>query len=228
MPNFRDIPREPPEHLEIGSPEDWERIEEALGYKEADPERRERLCRDLLLISPSLLRVGGRLPEVRARNVDSALAVLRGHAAALQAYLWWGRTGKVESFEDLLKPPDNPADPPDDGLSELDGWAMFYNRIRLLASMRVKIEDKVEVVNLPSYESEIAVAVAPAHALGRFCSQNWQWLAGAVFIGPAPIICDMLYQLYGTCTGHPQLGSGKASGVSGFLQYTSSSFITHI
>ena len=66
------------------------------------------------------------MPEVRARNVSSALAVLRGHAAALQAHLWWGRTGKAESFEDLLKPPDEPPEPPDDGLGELDRWAMFY------------------------------------------------------------------------------------------------------
>jgi hypothetical protein len=73
-------------HRKIG------RIEEAFGYKGADPERRERLCRDLLLISDLYFGVDGRLPQVRARNVDRALAVLRGHAAALQAHLWWGRT----------------------------------------------------------------------------------------------------------------------------------------
>ena len=127
MPNFADyIPREPPEHLEIGAPEDWDRIEEALGYKGADPERRERLCRNLRLISDLYFGVYGRLPQVRAGNVDSALAVLRGHAAALQAYLWWGRTSKVKSFEDLLKPSEAPSEPPDDGLDELDRWAMSY------------------------------------------------------------------------------------------------------
>lgn len=131
-----DIPCEPPEHPKIGAPEDWERIEEAVGYKGADPERRERLYRDLLLISNLYFGVDGQLPQVRARNVDSALAVLRGHAAALQAYLWWGRTGKVESFKDLLEPPDDPPEPPDDGLGELDRWAMFYIGSEILPAER--------------------------------------------------------------------------------------------
>jgi hypothetical protein len=126
MAKLGDISREPPKEPEIGAPEDWERIEEALGYKSTDPERREQLCRKLLLISDLYFGPGGRMPQVRAHNVDSALAVLRGHAAALQAYLWWGRTGKVESFEDLLKPLDDRPETPDDGLGELDRWAMFY------------------------------------------------------------------------------------------------------
>lgn len=126
MAKLGDIPREPPKQPEIGTALDWERMEEALGYKGADPEPRQRLCRDLLLITNLYFGPGGRLPEVRARNVDRALDVLRGHAAALQAHLWWGRTPKVGSFEDLLKPPDSPPEPPDDGLGELDRWAMFY------------------------------------------------------------------------------------------------------
>lgn len=107
MAKLGDIPREPPKQPEIGTALDWERMEEALGYKGADPEPRQRLCRDLLLITNLYFGPGGRLPEVRARNVDRALDVLRGHAAALQAHLWWGRTPKVGSFEDLLKPPDS-------------------------------------------------------------------------------------------------------------------------
>lgn len=127
MPKLGDIPRGLPEHIEI-APEDWERIEEALGYEGADPERTKRLCQELLRISELYFGPGGRLPQVRAPNVDRALTVLRRHAAALQAHLWWGRTGKVESFEDidLLKPPDEPPQPPNDGLDELGSWAMFY------------------------------------------------------------------------------------------------------
>lgn len=133
MASLEDIARKPPKEPEIGAPEDWERIEEALGYKGADPERRERLCRDLLLISELYYGPGGRMPEVRARHVDRALTVLRGHAAALQAHLWWGRTGaKIESFEELLEPLDDPPEPPDDGLDELDSWAMFYIGSELL------------------------------------------------------------------------------------------------
>jgi hypothetical protein len=50
--------------------------------------------------------------------------------------------------------------------------------LRLLASMRVKVEGKDEVVDLPSYESEGKVRVAPVHAAGKFCEKNWQWIAG--------------------------------------------------
>jgi hypothetical protein len=56
------------------------------------------------------------------------------------------------------------------------------HRLRLLASMRVKAESKDEVVDLPSYESEVRVSVAPIHAVGKFCGKNWQWIAGTVAI----------------------------------------------
>jgi hypothetical protein len=96
MPSILDYVPEPPKQPDIGAPEDWERIEEALGYKGADPERRERLYRGLLIISHLYFGPAGQMPEVRAGNVSSALAVLRGHAGALQAYLWYGgRPGKV-------------------------------------------------------------------------------------------------------------------------------------
>jgi hypothetical protein len=147
MPSFGDIPipSEPSEHLEIGVPDNWtvadpehrkqlcrelERIEEALGYKGIDLERRKRLCRDLGLISEIYFGPFARTPEVRAGNVDRALAVLRRHAEALQAHLWWGAPRKIESFKEgldwLKQPLDEPPPPPDDGLSELDSWAMFY------------------------------------------------------------------------------------------------------
>jgi hypothetical protein len=55
-------------------------------------------------------------------------------------------------------------------------------RLRLLASMRMKIEGKDEVVDLPSYESGIQVAVAPMRAVGHFCATNWQWMPGTIAI----------------------------------------------
>ena len=55
-------------------------------------------------------------------------------------------------------------------------------RLRVLASMRIKVEGKDEVVDLPSYESEVRVSVAPVHAVGHFCAENWKWIAGTVAI----------------------------------------------
>jgi hypothetical protein len=51
MPSFADISREPPKQPEIGTSEDWEQIEEALGYEGVVPERRDRVCRQLGTIS---------------------------------------------------------------------------------------------------------------------------------------------------------------------------------
>ena len=47
-------------------------------------------------------------------------------------------------------------------------------RIHLLAPMRIRIEGKEEVVDLPSYETEVKVLVAPARAVGLFWRKNWQ------------------------------------------------------
>jgi CRP-like cAMP-binding protein len=55
-------------------------------------------------------------------------------------------------------------------------------RLRLLASMRVKVEGKDEIVDLPSYEAEVRVIVAPMRAVGQFCARNWQWIAGTVIV----------------------------------------------
>jgi TolB-like protein len=67
----------------------------------------------------------------------------------------------------------------DFGVTPLRGG---LRRLRLAASMRIKIEGKDEVVDLPSYESEIQVSVAPVRAVGQFCGKNWQWIAGTVAI----------------------------------------------
>jgi serine/threonine protein kinase len=55
-------------------------------------------------------------------------------------------------------------------------------RLRLLASMLVKVEGKEEVVDLPSYESEIRVAIAPLRTVGYFCANNWQWISVTIII----------------------------------------------
>src|SRR5262249_47513771 len=36
-----------PSAPDVGTPEDWERVEKALGFKDFDPRRRERLWRDI-------------------------------------------------------------------------------------------------------------------------------------------------------------------------------------
>jgi hypothetical protein len=46
-------------------------------------------------------------------------------------------------------------------------------RLRLLASIRIKVEGKDEVMDLPSFEREVRVVVAPVHVVGRFLSKNW-------------------------------------------------------
>jgi hypothetical protein len=48
--------------------------------------------------------------------------------------------------------------------------------------MRLKIEGKEEIVDLPSYEREVRVGAAPLHTAGQFCGKNWQWIAGTIAI----------------------------------------------
>jgi hypothetical protein len=48
--------------------------------------------------------------------------------------------------------------------------------------MRVKVEGKDEIIDLPSYESDVKVAVAPVRAVGPFCAKNWQWISGTIVI----------------------------------------------
>jgi len=54
--------------------------------------------------------------------------------------------------------------------------------LRVLVSLRVKVEGKDELVDLPSYEREVHVRVAPLHSTAAFCGKNWQWIAGSVAI----------------------------------------------
>ena len=54
--------------------------------------------------------------------------------------------------------------------------------LRVLVSLRIKVEGKDELVDLPSYEREVRVRVAPIRTAGEFCGKNWQWIAGSVGI----------------------------------------------
>lgn len=54
--------------------------------------------------------------------------------------------------------------------------------LRLLASVRIRIEGMDEVVDLPTYEREVQVAVAPFRTASQFLGKNWQWLSATIAI----------------------------------------------
>ena len=76
-----ELPDEPCEPY-VGSPEDWNRIERALGFDDFDPRRRERLWRWIDLIFSLYLR-NEDIPDVRPANTLRALAALKRHAVRL-------------------------------------------------------------------------------------------------------------------------------------------------
>jgi hypothetical protein len=49
-------------------------------------------------------------------------------------------------------------------------------RLRLLASTRMMVSGKEEVRDLPAYERDVAIAVAPLYSIGRFLKSNWKWV----------------------------------------------------
>jgi hypothetical protein len=104
--------REPSEP-DIGSPEDWNRIERALGFKDFDAQRRERLWRSIDLIDLLYFRHDD-IPDVRPANILRALAALKRHAVRLFVDLApSGRLGR-DSFlreQPILDPEAAPADP---------------------------------------------------------------------------------------------------------------------
>ena len=73
---------------ELGSQEDWDIIEAALGFKDFDLQRRKSVCRQLQITVkiyyPTLRK---RRHELRPGHFKSALGVLRNHAARLKCYL---------------------------------------------------------------------------------------------------------------------------------------------
>jgi len=93
---------------ELGSQEDWDIIEAALGFKDPDPRRRRELSHWLRVIVSLYYRpTRARMHELRPGHFKSALGVLRNHAARLKCYL------DAESDE-----------PWPDELDELEGHAL--------------------------------------------------------------------------------------------------------
>jgi hypothetical protein len=107
------VPGEP----DVGSREDWDIIEQALGFKDFDPQRRRLLWGRLQTIVSLYYGWGppGRVHEplaqvdkVRPAHSKAALGVLKNHATRLRLYLG--------------AEPEEPW--PTDELGELDGWAL--------------------------------------------------------------------------------------------------------
>ncbi len=125
-------PREP----DLGTPEDWQRIEEALGFKDFDPLRRERLWGALTSIF-KLYFAPDDPPDVRPGNYRRALETLNRHAVRLFVDL--SPSGELVGSGDgtftgilqhrLVCEPD---DVPPDGLKELDRWALAYLSLEIL------------------------------------------------------------------------------------------------
>jgi hypothetical protein len=125
------LTREPCEP-DIGSPEDWDRIEKALGFKDFDPRRREHLWRSLDLIDLLYFRHDD-IPDVRPANTLRALAALKRHAVRLFVDLApSGRLGR-DSF--LREQPilDAEAAPADPELNELDLWALAFLSVEIVS-----------------------------------------------------------------------------------------------
>jgi hypothetical protein len=126
-------PREP----DVGSPEDWSRIESALGFSDFDPRRRERLSRDIGLIFHLYLR-NDDIPEVRPANTRRALAALKRHALRLFVDLSPGGYLGRDSFlreQPFVDPEDAPKDK---GMRELDEGAMVDLALVILPRARRK------------------------------------------------------------------------------------------
>jgi len=54
--------------------------------------------------------------------------------------------------------------------------------LRILVSIRVRVEGKDELIDLPSYECEVDVRVSPFHTVRLFCRKHWQWIASTIAI----------------------------------------------
>jgi hypothetical protein len=75
-----------PHEPDVGSREDWDIIEAALGFKDFDAQRRKALCRQLQT-TVKMYYPSRRLHELRPGHFQSALGVLRDHATRLKCYL---------------------------------------------------------------------------------------------------------------------------------------------
>jgi hypothetical protein len=117
---------------DVGSPEDWDRIEEALGFYDFDPRRREDLWRRIDLIFSLYLRHED-IPDVRPANTVRALAALRRHAVRLFVDLSpSGHLGRDSPFrvQPIVDPDEAPAD---SELNDLDEWALAFLSTAILS-----------------------------------------------------------------------------------------------
>jgi hypothetical protein len=55
-------------------------------------------------------------------------------------------------------------------------------KLELRVTCRFKLGSDTEFLDLPTYEREINIRVAPLAVAGRFGARNWQWLAGTAAI----------------------------------------------
>lgn len=143
MPSLSDGANGEPCAPDLGTLEEWARIEQALGYKGVDPQRRGRLWRDLRQIFS--LYFGVRVPVVRSPDVRRALAVLRDHATAIQACLPLGRQTQSEPGEsheawlrrELAELAQR--EEPENGLDGLVGWAMALVGFDILPAQKQQV-----------------------------------------------------------------------------------------
>lgn len=138
-------PREP----DVGTPEDWAQIEQALGLKGFDAWRRERLWRQIRSIFNLYLSPGDP-PDVRPSNYGRALEALRRHAVRLFVDL--SPSGRLEGSGDSASDDrticDDPDNLPADGLGDLDLWALAYLSRAILptAKRRALLDGLVELI----------------------------------------------------------------------------------
>jgi len=160
--------REPYEP-DVGSPEDWARIEKALRFDDFDPRRREDLWRWIDLIF-HLYFWREDIPDVRPANMRRALTALKRHAIRLFLDLSpSGRLGRDSIFrEQPIVDPDEA--PKDRELDELDEWAMLSASLVILPDAKRKqlLEGIAELITAVDHAAQII----PADKGGR--GRDWR------------------------------------------------------
>jgi hypothetical protein len=165
----------------VGTPEDWQRIECELGFKDFDARRRDRLWRELASIF-RLYFDPTQPPDVRPGNYRRALEALERHAVRLFVDL--SPSGRLEgsvdgTFAGIIsdRPPVcEPDDVPTDGLNELDRWALAYLslEIRPSAKRRALLAALAELIAAAGK----AKNALPEDAGGQ--ARNWR-IQGAIY-----------------------------------------------
>lgn len=156
---------------EIGLPEDWERIEEALRSAGHDPPPREKLWRELRLIWALYLGSGDISPDIRPSAVRAALSALKCDAARL--FFDLEPSGELtkpagEAFEEILNErtvfriDDPPAIKPE------DRRALAYASHYLVPSRQALLGTLAELISAV----DEARAMLPADMGGR--QEDWR------------------------------------------------------